>query len=178
MGRRKAMSSRFLALASAAVVAVGLTFSGIALADGLPAPTDRTLLSVSGDISATNADGAANFDRAMLKNLKVTKLRTSTPWTEGVHEFEGVLASDLMNAVGAKGDVVIATAINDYKVEIPAEDFTKYPVLLAWSMDGEELKIRDKGPVWIVYPQDQFAELQNLETKNKWIWQLKSLQFN
>jgi hypothetical protein len=51
-------------------------------------------------------------------------------------------------------------------------------VLLAWSMDGEELKVRDKGPIWIIYPQDDFAELRTEETKNKWIWQLKSLDFS
>jgi hypothetical protein len=171
------MFSRIVGAAKAAAVIGVLTVSGAALADSLPSPAERVLLSVSGDITVTNEDGAAKFDRAMLKNLKVTKLKTTTPWTEGVHEFEGVLASDLMAAVGAEGGVVVATAINDYKVEIPTSDFTTYPVLLAWSMDGEELRVRDKGPIWIIYPQDDFAELRDEATKNKWIWQLKSLDF-
>jgi hypothetical protein len=167
-----------MASAKVAAFVCAATLSGVALANTLPAPAERVILSVTGDIAVTNEEGVAKFDRAMLKNLKVTKLKTTTPWTEGVREFEGVLASDLMAALGAEGSVVIATAINDYQAEIPASDFTKFPVLLAWSMDGEELKVRDKGPIWIIYPQDDFAELRTEETKNKWIWQLKSLDFS
>jgi len=166
-----------MATAKVAAFVCAATFAGAASADTLPVPTDHVVLSVSGGITVTNEEGAAKFDRAMLKNLKVTKLKTTTPWTEGVQEFEGVLASDLMAALGAQGSVVVATAINDYKVEIPASDFTKFPVLLAWSMNGKELSVRDKGPIWIIYPQDDFAELRTAETKNKWIWQLKSLDF-
>jgi hypothetical protein len=42
--------------------------------------------------------------------------------------------------------------------------------------DGARLSRRDMGPIWIVYPRDEFPELQ-LETVNaRWIWQLTELE--
>ena len=49
-------------------------------------------------------------------------------------------------------------------------------MLLAFEMDGQRLEPRDKGPLWIVYPLDQFGELRTRATERKMVWQLKELQ--
>ena len=59
----------------------------------------------------------------------------------------------------AEGTAVHATALNDYAVTIPIDELRRYPVLLALKMNGQYLKIMDKGPIWIVYPRDQYREL-------------------
>jgi hypothetical protein len=105
----------------------------------------------------------------------VHRLATSTAWTEGRTEFEGVLARDLLDTVGAEGSGVLATALNDYSVPIPLDELRRYPVLLALKMNGQYLKIMDKGPIWIVYPRDQNKELQDSLTDKKWVWQLREL---
>lgn len=133
------------------------------------------LLTVTGAIERFNSDDAWKADRAMLEKLGLTTLRTSTAWTAEPPLFEGVLARDVLEAVGAKGDEVVAIALNDYVVTIPTEELYRYPVLLALKMNGEYLKIRDKGPIWIVYPRDQYPELRNPLTDKKWIWQLSHL---
>jgi len=43
------------------------------------------------------------------------------------------------------------------------------------TMDGEPLSVRDKGPIWIVYPRDEFPELATPEVNSRWIWQLVTL---
>jgi hypothetical protein len=86
-----------------------------------------------------------------------------------------VLVRDLLEAVGAHGSEVAAVALNDDVVTIPMDEFSRYPVLLALKMNGEYLKIRDKGPIWIVYPRDQYSELRNPMTDKKWVWQLAQL---
>ena len=144
----------------------------------LPRPTGEVVLSVTGSIRNTNAPGSAEFDVAMLENIGKTTLRTSTAWTAGPAVFEGVLARDLLKAVGADGENVEATALNDYVVSIPMADVTQYDVMLALKMDGEYLKVRDKGPIWIVYPRDQHSELQDPKTDKKWIWQLCNIRVN
>ena len=126
----------------------------------LPQPSGPVLLKVTGRIRNANADGAARFDRTMLEALGIRQLATSTAWTEGRTEFEGVLASDLLDAVGAEGSGVLATALNDYSVSIPLDELRRYPVLLALKMNGKYLKIMDKGPIWIVYPRDQNRALR------------------
>ena len=144
-------------------------------ADELPRPEDRVILTVAGAITRTNAPGQAEFDRAMLEELGLTRLRTWTPWTEGEPEFEGVLATRLMAAVGATGTEVRALALNDFESTIPVEDFGRYPVLLATRIDGRQLRVRDKGPIWIVYPWSDHPELDDLPTRRKSVWQLRSL---
>jgi hypothetical protein len=142
----------------------------------LPKPEGRSLLDVTGKIAVTNAPEKASFDLKMLESLGVARTKTSTAWTEGQPAFEGVSVKALLDRLGAKGDTVIAIALNDYKVEIPIEDFNKYPVILAYRMNGELLRVRDKGPLWIVYPQDEFPTLKNKETQSKWVWQVKELR--
>ncbi len=141
----------------------------------LPQPSGRVILTISGAIEHTNGDGVARFDRAMLERLGVTKVNTSTSWTDGVTRFEGVLARDLLKAVGASGDQVSARALNDYAIEIPFSDFESYDVLFAFRMDGVDLTPRDKGPLWIVYPRDEHPELRNQHVDAKWLWQLVNL---
>jgi hypothetical protein len=145
-------------------------------AASLAAPQGRPILDVTGSIATTNAGDRAQFDLAQLEQLGVAKMQTTTAWTEGVSTFEGVLVRDVLAAVGAKGDTVTAVALNDYKIDIPIADFAKYPVILAFRMNGQELRIRDKGPLWIVYPQDDHPELKTKQTQAKWLWQLKELR--
>lgn len=152
-------------------------FSGPASADELAKPNGKVLLTVSGAVSNHNADGKAEFDFDMLRALGVSKIETTTAWTKGTKTFEGILLADLIDAVGAEGATAEVIALNDYKVDIPMKDFSDYPVILAYQMDGERLMIRDKGPLWVVYPEDENPELKNKETQAKWVWQVKEIHF-
>jgi len=160
-------------------VASCLWLQGVVLAlaqEVLPAPNDPVILAVSGKITRTNAADHARFDRAMLEALGTTEVSTSTPWTDGVQKFRGVLARDLLDLTGAEGKTVRAIALNDYVIDIPVADFRDYPVLLALEMNGTRLEVRDKGPIWIVYPLDHYEDLQGRKTERKMVWQLKELQ--
>jgi hypothetical protein len=65
--------------------------------------------------------------------------------------------------------------MNDYKSIIPFEDFDSYDVLLATRMNGTPLRIRDKGPIWVIYPWSQYPELDDEVTRRKSVWQLNHL---
>ena len=142
---------------------------------GLPAPSGEVVLRVSGAIDCANADGAALFDLGLVDSLGTDRLRTWTPWTDGEPLFEGVLGRRLMSAVCARGERAVARARNDYATDIPLEDFRRWPVLLATRMDGARLQLRDKGPIWVIYPWADYPELNNRLTRQKSIWQLASL---
>lgn len=150
-------------------------FVGSAHAQDLPKPSGKVILTLTGNIVATNGNKSAMFDRPMLESLGVHTLRTTTNWTDGVKEFEGVWARDVLARVGSKGTTASAVALNDYKIDIPASDFTQYDVLLAFRMDGKDLLPEDKGPLWIVYPRDQKPELNNVQYDSRWVWQLRTL---
>ncbi len=144
-------------------------------ADPLVAPTGKVILTVSGNIANTNVGDHAEFDREMLEAIGMTVVTQTTPWTDGEQNFSGVLGSQILDAVGARGETIIARAVNDYQVEIPVSDLRKYPVLFALKQGGRYMRLRDKGPIWIIYPHEAFPELANAETREKWIWQLSTM---
>lgn len=168
------MLARFALLLACAAAAFFGPSSDTA-AQRLAEPSGRVILEISGKIANTNAPNRARFDLKSLEALGITKITTSTPWTEGKKVFEGIRLRDLLQAVGADGATITPVALNDYKLDIPREDFDKYPVILAYRMDGEELRVRDKGPLWIVYPRDEFPELDNRLIRSRWVWQVKEL---
>lgn len=165
---------RAIMLISLAVAAAGLT-AAPALAGMLDKPQGRVILVVSGNIENTNNGDVAEFDLDMLHAMGVQPLSTTTSWTDGTMEFSGVLMRDLLAAVGAKGKTVEAVALNDYTFEIAIEDFSRYPVILATTLNGKILKVRDKGPLWIVYPLDEFTETERVQIERRMVWQLRQL---
>lgn len=144
-------------------------------ANTLPLPEHEIVLEVHGLIANSNVDTAAHFDMEMLRALPPAQLRTTTAVTDGVHQFEGFLMRDLLARLGASGDTVTASAINDYTIDIPSEEFERFDILVAHTMDGEILLPSGKGPLWIVYPRDQHEVLQDIRYDYRWVWQLNRL---
>lgn len=163
--------------AKSVIMALGLLLGcASAAADELPRPTGPVILTVEGRLANTNGDGVARFDREMLERLPWHRTSTDTPWTDGIIEFEGPLGRALLDAVGASGDTLIVTALNDYSAEVPLDDFYKYDVILALKMDGDYIRIRDRGPIFIVYPFADDPALQTEVIHNRSVWQLKSIR--
>ncbi|WP_458791231.1 putative pterin-binding protein [Yoonia sp. MH D7] len=123
-------------------------------------------------VSGQTLDAPVTLDRTTLEALPVTMIKTSTVVTDGTHSFTGFLMRDLLDHLGATGDSVTATALNDYAVEIPMTDFYDYDVIVATHMDGRALSRVDKGPIWIVYPRDDHRALQDIRYDYRWVWQL------
>ncbi len=164
-----------LRIACAAVLLFVSLSAARADEETLAVPAGKIILTVTGSIAQTNLDGAAAFDETMLGALPATAIDTTTVVTDGVRHFDGFLMRDLLEYVGAEGETVTATALNDYVIEIPMEDFHRFDVLVATHMDGERLLPSDKGPLWIVYPRDDHAELQDIRYDYRWVWQLIEL---
>ncbi len=144
----------------------------IALAGAALAAEEPVILKVTGLID----DAPAHFTMTDLRALPATTLETSTVVTDGVHSFTGVLLRDLLAQLDATGDVITATALNDYVVDIPRADVEQYDVIVGYSMNGAELDRADKGPLWIVYPRDGHEALQDIRYDYRWVWQLSELE--
>jgi hypothetical protein len=148
-----------------------------AMAGELAKPTGKVVLTISGQIDNTNGDGVAEFDMAMLEALAQGETKTKTPWYDGEKTFTGPTAKALVEAVGGKGTTMTVLALNDYATEIPLADFTDLPVILATKLDGEAMSLRDKGPIFVIYPFDQQPELNNETYYGRSAWQVKSIEF-
>jgi hypothetical protein len=157
-------------LVGALVAFIGIM--GAAYAAPLATPAEKPILTISGKIAVTNKDGTAQFDRAMLEALGLITIETTTPWHEGKVKFEGVSLDKLMKQVGASGQRVVVVALNDYSTEIPMEDFAKFNVILAIKRNGEYMPVRDKGPLFIMYPFDSNPDLQSQTYYARAAWQV------
>ncbi|MCX5591852.1 molybdopterin-dependent oxidoreductase [Alcaligenes endophyticus] len=144
--------------------------------DVLAPAKQEVLLLITGAIKYTNqGDHSAHLDAEHLQHLPQHTIHTSTVATDGVKRFDGVLVRHVLDLVGAHGTYLEAQAHNGYTVHIPMDDFFDYEVLMATHMDGKQLELSDKGPLWIVYPRDSHRKLQDIRYDYRWVWQLKQL---
>jgi len=163
-------------LLSAFALLIGLCFSGYGVAESLPAPTGKVILTVSGDISLTNSDEGADFDIALLESLPQHHFITATPWTEGESRYDGVLLNELLKHLNANGQKLTAVALNDYKVHFELAEVKDVPVMLAYKKDGQYMRVRNKGPIWILYPMSDYPELDKPKHHANMVWQLRKLR--
>lgn len=161
-------------LRAALIGAIALLAAQPALAD-LPRPQGPLILTITGQITETNAEGAAEFDLEMLRALPAETIRTTTIWTEGEQEFTGVPLQALLDHVGATGTTLRSVAINDYAVDIPASDAAEGGPILAYERNGAPMSVRDKGPLWIVYPYDSDSRFRTEVIYSRSIWQLNRI---
>jgi hypothetical protein len=138
-------------------------------------PTGPVILTISGKIGVFNRGQTAVFDRAMIEALGTTSFETQTPWYDKPQTFEGVLMTKLLDAVKANGDRVVCTALNDYSTEIPIADFAAFGTIMAFKRGGTYLTVRDKGPLFIIYPFDSNPELRQQRYYGRSAWQLAQL---
>ncbi len=160
-----------------AAVAGWLLASATRPAHALDAPAGKVLLTVTGTLANPNDNGAASFDLALLQTLPQHIFSTKTPWYAKPRKFTGVLLLDLLTAAGAaKGATLKAVALNDYRVDIPADDIAKHGAMLAYLLDDQPMSVRDKGPLVVIYPFDDKPELRTAVHYSRAIWQLRSLE--
>ncbi|MBK6852156.1 MAG: hypothetical protein IPG93_11165 [Burkholderiales bacterium] len=169
------MMSRRLFVAAGLVLAV---LGAPAQADGLAAPTGKVVLTLTGKVGKTNNEARAEFDMAMLEALPQQSFTTNTPWYKEPRKFTGPLLRDVLAAAGASGKSLKAVALNDYKVALPADDTDRYGVIVARLLDDKPMPVRDKGPLFIIYPFDTDATLRSERYYSRAAWQLKSIEID
>lgn len=159
----------------ATVLTLALSVACATAAEPLPPPRGDVVLTVTGAIGETNRPGAAEFDLEMLRSLGEVTLVTSTIWTEGPQQFRGVPLRAVLDRVGAAGSLIEASALNDYLIEIPASDAVAGGPIIAFEQNGMPLSVRDKGPLWVIYPYDADEAWRSEVIFARSIWQLTDL---
>ncbi|WP_428033680.1 molybdopterin-dependent oxidoreductase [Amphritea sp.] len=146
------------------------------LAGSLPQPEGPVILTISGNIQNTQDGQTARLDLAQLQQLKSDTFTLQTRWSDSVKSYHGPLLSAVLNYVGAAGKQIRLTALNDYSVEIELDYVDQFEPILAWSEDGQQLSIRNKGPLWLILPHHKFPELLGEIHTGRMIWQLSQIE--
>ena len=162
-------------LASLVRTSLGIIFTAVLLS---PANADD-VVAIKTDIILTVSSGmdVLTLDRSDLSKLTVTSFDTSTIWTDGIHTFTGVSVKTLIDLIGVTNGMLRATAINNYAIEIPVSDAVNEGPIIAYLMDGKKMSVRDKGPLWIVYPYDANPDYRSEVVYSRSIWQLDRIEF-
>lgn len=156
-------------------IALLIVCSAAASVAEISQPQGEVILEISGEISSKNVAETAQFDLEMLQALPSHSFVTSTIWTDGAQSFEGVELSVIADLVGFEGDTLSASAVNDYTIEIPITDAAPGRAMIAYLRNGNPMPLRDKGPLWIVYPFDSSSDFQSETIYSRSIWQLNRI---
>ena len=111
-----------------------------------------------------------------IMSLPVAQIRTTTIWTEGEQQFQGVWLKDLIDHLGVTEGTLDFSALNEYLVEIPMDDIVRGGPLVAYEWNGNRMSARDKGPLWVVFPYDSDIKFQTESVFAQSIWQLDRVE--
>lgn len=161
---------------SLTLIATMLLGAATTQAAQLPSPTGPVILTISGNISNTNGDAVAEFDLAMLDALAQRTTNAKTPWFDAETSFSGPLGKAILDYVGATGDTLRVIALNDYASDIPTGDFRELDTILATRIDDRPLSVRDKGPLFVIYPFDSDPSLLNEVYFSRSVWQVSRIE--
>ncbi|MEN8838615.1 MAG: oxidoreductase [Celeribacter marinus] len=148
----------------------------LAVAEDSPEQAASAILTVYGDFDADGVEDMRAFDLASLDAMTQGAFETTTIWTEGVQLFSGVYVNTIMEELGLTEGELFVSAINDYVVSMPVSEMRPDEALLATRRNGEEMSIRDKGPIWVVYPYDSDDDLRSEVVYSRSVWQVKQLR--
>jgi hypothetical protein len=105
-----------------------------------------------------------------------TKVVTKNDYVDEVTTFEGPSLRSILEQMDIGPEATLKMlALNDFSSEAPAADAYNYDVILAVLLNGETMSVREKGPIWVIYPMDENPELQDDSYNGRLAWQLKSI---
>lgn len=138
-------------------------------------PPEKIVLTVVGKLSKPSEQDKKTFTMAQLERLPQVTFTTSTPWYPKPVTMTGPLLRTVLEAAGAHGSKLTAVALDNYKVDIPFDDAAAQQVIVARLMDGKPMAVRNRGPLFIIYPFDSSKELQAEKYYFRSAWQLSQL---
>lgn len=147
----------------ATTVAILMTLYTPALAQNVPV------------VTITGSSDSVAFDRTELEAMGMVSIKTTTPWNDGIVNFEGVPLELLLEKANARGATATVIALNDYSVDIPTTDFAEFGAILAVKRNGEYMPIADQGPFFVIYPFDSNPVLQGQPYYGRAVWQVKEI---
>jgi hypothetical protein len=127
------------------------------------------------DVAGDGSDVRSLTD-ADLAALPQVSFTTTTIWTTESSTFSGPSLAAVLDSLGAQGAALTMIAVNDYKVEMPWSVMEQDAPIIANRINGEPFSVRDKGPLWVVFPYDANARFQTEEIYSLSIWQLNQIE--
>jgi hypothetical protein len=123
-------------------------------------------------------DKVLKLEREQILALPQAQLTTSTTLAPEATLWEGPLLRDVLALLDVSTEQPVPIRMlswDDYRVDLTSEDSTRWDVILAYRANGKELSIEELGPLRVIYPRDQFKELQDQRFDHRWVWMLSEI---
>ena len=153
-----------------------LILSFVVLCFPINSNAEETILTISGKTDKTSTS-SLEMTLSEFEAIDKSIIKTKTPWHKEKTTFSGVSGKALLEYLGAKATSVDAIALNDYKVSIPVSDLSGSGLIFATRKDDVPMSVREKGPIFVIYPFDANESLKNEVIYGRSIWQIKTLNF-
>ncbi|MCG9596202.1 molybdopterin-dependent oxidoreductase [Vibrio sp. Isolate25] len=134
------------------------------------------------------ADLVVRFENSQPKTLAYeqlisqyppTSFKTKLPWYPDANQFTGFRVSDMLaNLVKEETMAVSFIALNDYAASTTIENIIKYDPIIAYKMNGKKMKVRNKGPYWLVFNLDKYPEIDNAAFHSQMVWQIDEIMIH
>ncbi|NOH78527.1 molybdopterin-dependent oxidoreductase [Vibrio sp. RE86] len=112
----------------------------------------------------------------IIKHLPSTTFATSLPWFKGKNSFTGFKVTDLLTHLNIDDAFSVSfIALNDYAASSQIDDIEKYQPIVAYKMNDKKMKVRDKGPYWLIFNLDEHADINNAVYHSQMVWQIDEI---
>ncbi|UOA16537.1 hypothetical protein [Sulfitobacter dubius] len=127
-------------------------------------------------LTISTPEQSASFTLEELLEMPQTTVVTKNDYVDHPAAFQGPLLRAILETfeIDRHADLNMI-ALNDFNSTVPAADAFDYDVILAVLRDGEGMTVRNKGPIWVIYPMDEHPELRDDAYNNRLVWQLKEI---
>ncbi len=127
-------------------------------------------------LTVDQGNGQQHFTLQQLAALPQSSISTATPWTTGLHRYQGVAIDTLLQRLNLSPQVIKVHALNDFWARVPTTVTRQYRAILATHVDGQPMSRRNKGPLWVIFPLSEHPELNQEKYHNYMVWQVRTIK--
>ncbi|MCK6264026.1 hypothetical protein KP803_12165 [Vibrio sp. ZSDE26] len=109
------------------------------------------------------------------QEIPANSFTTKLPWYKEPKSYKGMRVTDLMSYLDKETSSISAVsfiALNDYAATSNINDILKYEPIIAYMIDEKKMKVRNKGPYWLVFNVDKYPEIGNDVFYTQMVWQI------
>lgn len=111
--------------------------------------------------------------------LSSTSFTTELPWYTDKNKFTGFKVSELLQYLKINDAFAVSfIALNDYAASAQIADIIKYEPIVAYEMNDQRMKIRNKGPYWLIFNLDKNPEIDNAAFHSQMVWQIDEIMIH
>lgn len=125
-------------------------------------------------VSGQTTKGSQTLDWDELEAMATSRVSTTSPHNskdlKAMLYFRGIAVSQLLDRFGVKPTATSVTFLgyDGFRSTVSISDLRRYPIMLALERDGRPISRSEGGPLFLIFPQSQYPQLQQKYAEQFW----------